>query len=277
VKPIIKSSRGLFGTITIVVMILMATIGPEVVPLDLEPHPENMWCTPSLQHLFGCDYLGRDLFAMIIHGSREVFLIPFLASLIGVLIGVVLGLLGGFIGGLSRRIITALTDIWLTIPSFPAIFIMAYAFPKSYLTMVIILAVFSWPGLTRSIISEVSSLKTRDYVEAAVNLSLGRSHILFREILPHLMPYIAYNLGALYVGNMTSLIGIIFLGVAPLNVTNWGYILNTMIYTYRALLIPQATPAILIILLLLIYVKLGVVYFAQSLEEVFNPRLRAYE
>ena len=123
----------------------------------------------------------------------------------------------------------------------------------------------------------MASLKTRDFIEASINLGLGRFHILFREIGPHLLPFVAYNLGVLFVSNMTSLIGIVLLGVAPLNPTNWGYLLNQMIFTYKGLLIPNGSVIVLLMVMIMVIIKLGVVFFAQSLEEVFNPRLRAYE
>lgn len=277
IRPIFFSGRGVFGLVTVVSMILMATLGPEVVPLDTDVKPKMKWCPPSLEHPLGCDYLGRDVFSLIVHGSREVFLIPFCATLIGIAIGLSVGLLAGYVGGLVKRALTSTTDVWLTLPSFPVIFILAYTLPKSPATIILLLTLFSWPGLARAIAAEVSSLKSRDYIEACVNLGLSKSYILFREIGPHILPFVAINFASVFVANMTSLIGIVLLGVAPLNPTNWGYLLNQMIFTYKGLLLANASIVIVLIILILVVIKLGVVFFAQSLEEVFNPRLRGYE
>jgi peptide/nickel transport system permease protein len=277
VRPILRSGRGVFGLAVVVAMVLMATVGPSLIPLDTVVKPSMRWCLPSLEHPLGCDYLGRDLLSMIVHGSREVFLIPFIATLMGILGGMSVGLLAGYIGGRARRALTAVTDVWLTIPSFPVIFILAYVLPKSPLTIAVLLALFSWPGLARALAAEVASLKARDFIEACINLRLSKLHILFREIGPHLVPFVAYNFAAVFVGNMTSLIGIVLLGVAPLNPTNWGYLLNQMIFTYRGLLIPNGSIIIFILVSIFVVIKLGVVFFAQALEEVFNPRLRTYE
>ncbi|MEM0066041.1 MAG: ABC transporter permease [Sulfolobales archaeon] len=277
VRPVILSGRGVLGIAIIVSMILMATVGPELIPLDTVVKPQMKWCPPSLEHPLGCDYLGRDLFSLVVHGSREVFLIPFCATLIGVVVGLSIGLLAGYIGGLARRALTSVTDTWLTIPSFPVIFILAYALPKSPASIILLLTLFSWPGLARAVAAEVSSLKRRDYIEACVNLGLGRGYILFREIGPHILPFVAINFASVFVANMTSLIGIVLLGVAPLNPTNWGYLLNQMIFTYKGLLLANASVVIVLMILMLVFIKLGVVFFAQSLEEVFNPRLRRYE
>lgn len=277
VRPILRSGRGVFGLAVVVAMVLMATVGPSLIPLDTVVKPSMRWCLPSLEHPLGCDYLGRDLFSMVVHGSREVFLIPFIATLMGILGGMSVGLLAGYIGGRARRALTAVTDVWLTIPSFPVIFILAYVLPKSPLTIAVLLALFSWPGLARALATEVASLKTRDFIEACINLRLSKLHILFREIGPHLVPFVAYNFAAVFVGNMMSLIGIVLLGVAPLNPTNWGYLLNQMIFTYRGLLIPNGSIIIFILVSVFVVIKLGVVFFAQALEEVFNPRLRTYE
>mgnify|MGYP001772736678 CR=1 FL=1 len=277
IKPLLSSARGVFGIIIIVMMVFVASIGPEIIPLDTEVKPDMRWCLPSPTHLLGCDYLGRDLLSLVIHGSREVFLIPFIATLIGVLTGFIIGLLSGYIGGLARRILTAITDIWLTIPSFPVIFILAYTLPSSPFTLIILLALFSWPGLARAIASETSSLKSRDFVEAAVNLGLSRGYILLQEIGPHLIPFVAINIASLFVANMTSLISIVLLGVAPLNPTNWGYLLNQMIFAYRGMLYLNSSIIILILISIFVVIKLGVVFFAQALDEVFNPRLRRYE
>jgi peptide/nickel transport system permease protein len=277
IRPVLKSGRGLFGLVVIVAMVLMTTIGPSLIPLDTEIKPSMRWCLPSSEHPLGCDYMGRDLLSMIVHGSREVFLIPFIATITGVVGGMSVGLLAGYIGGMARRALTAVTDVWLTIPSFPVIFILAYTLPKSPITIAALLALFSWPGLARALAAEVSSLKTRDFVEACINLGLSKLHILFREIGPHLLPFVTYNFASLFVANMTSLISIVLLGVAPLNPTNWGYLLNQMIFTYKGLLIPNGSVIIFLVISIFVIIKLGVVLFAQALEEVFNPRLRAYE
>lgn len=277
VRPILRSGRGLFGLVVIAAMVLMATVGPSLIPLDTEIKPSMRWCLPSLDHLLGCDYMGRDLLSMIVHGSREVFLIPFIATIMGIIGGMSMGLFAGYIGGTARRALTAVTDIWLTIPSFPVIFILAYVLPKSPITMAALLALFSWPGLARALAAEVSSLKTRDFVEACINLGLSKLYILFREIGPHLLPFIAYNFATHFVANMTSLISIVLLGVAPLNPTNWGYLLNQMIFTYKGLLIPNGSVIVTLMISILVVIKLGIVFFAQALDEVFNPRLRAYE
>lgn len=277
VKPVLRSGRGLFGLITIVIMVLMATVGPSLIPLDTKLKPSMRWCLPSLEHPLGCDYMGRDLLSMVVHGSREVFLIPFIATIIGIIGGMSVGLFAGYVGGVARRALTAVTDVWLTIPSFPVIFILAYVLPKSPLTIAVLLALFSWPGLARALAAEVSSLKTRDFVEASINLGLSKLYILFREIGPHLLPFVTYNFATLFVANMSSLISIVLLGVAPLNPTNWGYLLNQMIFTYKGLLVPNGSVIVFLMISILVVIKLGVVFFAQALEEVFNPRLRTYE
>lgn len=277
VRPVILSSRGIVGLLIVVSMVLMTTLGPNLIPLDTDVKPQMRWCLPSYEHPLGCDYLGRDLLSLVVHGSREVFLIPFSATLIGVAIGLSVGLLAGYIGGMAKRALTAVTDTWLTIPSFPVMFILAYALPKSPITIILLLTLFSWPGLARAIATEVSSMKSRDYIEACVNLGLSRNHILFSEIGPHILPFVAINFATVFVANMTSLIGIVLLGVAPLNPTNWGYLLNQMIFTYKGLLLPNASVMIVLMIFILVIIKLGVVFFAQSLEEVFNPRLRRYE
>lgn len=269
---IFHSKTGFFGFLILVAIILLSLTGPLVFPLDTVSDPTSIFKPPTAAHWLGTDHLGRDIWAQIANGGRELLLMALVTAFLGMFIGVVLGTFSAILGGKLDEILLMLADIWLSIPRLPLLVVISAFIKLNAVTFAVILAILSWAGLYRTIRSEVLSLKQRDFIEAAFMQDLSTSHIVFREITPNLMGFIAVNFTLLMRSSIYSQVGLVFLGILPLD-QNWGVMINQawtqgVIYNRNSILYILA-PTIMICLLIIALVWVG-----KALENVFNPAMR---
>lgn len=270
--------RALIGLVILTFFVFMAAVGPLLVPLDLTSKYEERFQLPSPQHPLGTDYAGRDIWAQLVHGSRDVMTMAFMAGLFAVGIGVILGSLAGMSGGWVDMLLMRVTDVMLTVPSFPIMMIFAVMLRvKDPVSIGAILAIWAWPGLARAIRSEILSLREREFIEACRILGLPTRHILFRELVPNLMPFIFINLIRMMRRALTASVGLMYLGIIPYSPTNWGMMLNMALFQTGAIYVPRALPYLLAPMGSIILFQYGGLCLAYGLEEMFEPRLRAHE
>jgi len=270
-----KNRASLAGFIVIVAFTLMAAVGPDIIPYDRTPRVRDRYLSPSWEHLLGTDYAGRDTLVQIIHGSREVLTVAFLAAIITTTISFVIGIAAGFLAGKTDTVLMTGSDIFLVIPSFPLLLIIVTSIPRvlSAPEIAFILSIVGWPTLARAIRSQVLSLKEKEFIESAKCLGLSKVHILFNEILPNMLPYIAMSLVLSIVGAIYAQVGLYFIGAMPFVATNWGVMIQKAL-SDGALINPKVWPYLLSPLMCLILIQTGFILFLHSLEEIFNPRLR---
>jgi peptide/nickel transport system permease protein len=266
---------GFLGFLLVIFFILLATVGPRIVPLDTKTKVDQIYLTPSRAHPLGTDHQGRDVWSQIVHGGKDVLYVGLLASLIATFIAVTLGSLSAVVGGRFDGLMMGLTDVVLTIPQFPLLAVLAGLVQfKSLSLLAGILGLLSWPVLLRAVRSQVLSLKKRDYVEAARALDLGTRHIIFSEILPNIMAFIAISFALGVTSAIYAQVGLIYLGLVPLSGTNWGVMIN-LAWVRGAIFFKDSLFYILSPIMAIALFQLAVVWMTRSLEEVFNPRLRA--
>jgi len=253
----------------------MAAVGPDIIPYDRTPRIRDRYLPPSWEHPLGTDYAGRETLAQIIHGSREVLTVAFLAAIITTTISFVIGIASGFLGGKTDTALMTGADIFLVIPSFPLLLIIVTSISRvlSAPEIAFILSIVSWATLARAIRTQVLSLKEKEYIESAKCLGLSKVHILFNEILPNMLPYIAMSLVLSIVGAIYAQVGLYFIGAMPFVATNWGVMIQTAL-TDGALINPKVWPYLFSPIMCLILIQTGFILFLNSLEEMFNPRLR---
>ncbi|MDH5440689.1 MAG: ABC transporter permease [Candidatus Bathyarchaeota archaeon] len=276
-REVTSSIRGKVGFSVTLVFVLMATIGPIVLPLEFTSfNLEKAYSPPSFEHPLGCDYFGRDVLRMIIAGSREVLMVGILAALLTTAIALIIGLTAGFMSGVFDATLMTIADIVLTIPGFPLLLVLASTVLSKAmdpLSLAGVLSITAWAGLSRSIRSQVLAIKEREFIEAARCLGLRRIQIIFVEILPNLLPYIVTITILGVTGAIYAQIGLFTLGVAPYSSINWGVMLNNAIQQAGAIhstkYMNLLAPAFFIILL-----QLGLITLSGSLDETLNPRLR---
>lgn len=223
----------------------------------------------------GADTQGRDMFSHVINGGRILIITALTAGLISTLIAFVLGTVAALIGGMLDRVLVAIANFIIVIPRFPLLIVLAALVTlNNWFLLALLIGLLAWPALMRAIRAQVLSLKERDYVEAAVALDLSRAHIIFREILPNMMGFVAINFVIAITSAMYDQIGLIFLGMAPINDYTWG----VMLYFGRSrgtLFNADSAAMLLAPVMAIAFFQVSLVLFSRSLEELFDPRLRS--
>lgn len=273
-KIMMRNKVGFVGFIGTLFFILLAFIGPYLMPLNMKTDLNSIYTGPTLAHPLGTDYQGRDILMQVLHGGREVIYVALMAALLTVLIAATFGALAAVVGGIVDTLLNGLAEIIITIPHFPLLLVLASLIKfKSATGLAVILAAIGWGGLMRAIRAQVLSLKERDYVEAARVLGLPTSHIIFKEILPNMLSYISVQFILSITGAIYAQVGLIFLGVVPMEQHNWG-VMITLAWNQGALFNPKAQWYLLVPITIIVLLQLSLITMTRSMEELFNPRLR---
>jgi peptide/nickel transport system permease protein len=272
-KLMSRNKTGFLGFLIFIGFVLLTTVGPLFVPEETSADVMAIYEPPSWEHPLGTDSQGKDIFSQIVHGGADILQMALLTGIISTFIGVTLGSLSAIIGGRFDSFLTTLADIWLTIPRFPLLAVLATLVKlDSMFVLALILSVLSWAGLYRAIRAQVFSLKERDYVEAAVALDLGLWHIIFAEVLPNMMGYIAISFTFGMTAAIYAQVGLVFLGLVPMS-RNWGVMIN-LAWTQGAIFFRDSVYFIMAPVTAIALFQLSIVWMSRSLEEIFNPRLR---
>lgn len=273
-KILSRNKMGLFGFIMTILIILMSFLGPLIWPPEKSANVAEINKGSSAQHWLGTDFQGQDNLRKVINGGKDIVVIALVTGVLSMLIAVVVGSFSAFIGGRVDSLLMDFVNIWLTIPKFPLLAVLATVLAlKDVITLSVLMAILDWPALARQVRSQVLSLKNREYIEAASMLDLGTPRIIFRELLPNMMSFIAIST----IFEMTHAIyqqtGLVFLGIVPYSSSNWGVMISAA--ERRGVLFnPQAAWGILAPIAAIIIFQLALISFARSLDEIFNPRLR---
>ena len=272
----LRRNRNLtIGLLLLLAVLLFAGLGrifwdiSKAAPLSGLPNLE-----PSWDHPLGTDRQARDILAVMIVGTPKTLYIGFFAGIVGVLIGTALGLIAAFYGGWIDTVIKTIVDVGLTIPPILVLILFAISLQASLsLTqMAIVVAALSWLYPTRTIRAQALSIRERGYIQIA-RLSGAPSHaIIFREIMPNLLPYLAATFVATVSGAVLASIGLEVLGLSSLETNTLGVTIYWTNY-YAALLhglwwwfLPP------VIIIVIVFVSLFLI--AAGLDEFANPRAR---
>jgi peptide/nickel transport system permease protein len=229
---------------------------------------------PSWDYPFGTDRQGRDLLAVMVAGTPLTLRIGFIAGFIGVGLGTVLAFVGAYYRGLSDTIIRGIADIGLTVPGLLVLIIIAVSI-KGTLTvnqMAIVVASLAWLYPTRTIRAQVLSLRERGYVEVARLSGMSGPGIIFFELMPNLLPYLAATLVGAVSSAILASIGLEVLGLGPIDAPTLGMTLYWV--NFNAAMINGwwwwwTAPTVIILM-----VFLGLFFLTVGLDEIANPRLR---
>jgi peptide/nickel transport system permease protein len=230
---------------------------------------------PSGDYPFGTDRQGRDLLAVMVAGTPLTLRIGFIAGFLGVALGTVLAFIGAYYRGLVDTIIRGIADIGLTVPGLLVLIIIAVSI-KGTLTvnqMAIVVASLAWLYPTRTIRAQVLSLRERGYVEVARLSGMSGPGIIFFELIPNLLPYVAATLVGAVSAAILASIGLEVLGLGPIDAPTLGMTLYWV--NFNAAMINGwwwwwTAPTVIILT-----VFLGLFFLTVGLDEIANPRLRS--
>jgi peptide/nickel transport system permease protein len=209
-------------------MTLLALVAPLIAPDFTSVDLDAIKQSPSWQHPLGTDSAGRDVWARLVHGARVSMSVGLVAVGIATAIGTLIGLLAGYTGGRGDTLLMRFTELIQTFPLFFAVVILVALVGPNLLNVMLVIGLLSWPGLARLIRGQVLSLRAQQFVEAARALGAGDGRIIFRHILPGVLPYLAvYGTLALASAILTEA-ALSFLGLGvQMPVPSWGGMMNS--------------------------------------------------
>ena len=247
-------------------------IGPAGLRLGAAPYAQP----PTLAHPFGTDTTGRDVLALIVHGTMPTLMIGLLAGGIGTAIGVVLGIVSGYIRGPVDTVIRGAADVAVTIPALAILVVLtALLQTQSIELMAIIIGLLAWPYSTRAIRAQTLSLRERGFVTIAVLSGRNGLEMMFLEILPNLLPYVTASFVGAVSGAIAAAVGLQLLGLGPLTTPTMGL---TLQYAFQYGAVARGMwwwwgpPTLFLVLLF------GALFLISvALDGLANPRLRRVE
>jgi peptide/nickel transport system permease protein len=218
----------LVGFLIVGFFLLMAFIGPLVAPYGFsDQNLSKRLQPPSREHLIGTDQFGRDVFSRVLVGSRDIYLIAGSGALLAVVVGLTVGMIAGYFGGLVDEILMRLIDVLLAIPPLLLAMIVLVSLGSSRLNVVLVVGFLYIPMVARVVRSVVLDLKTRQFVEAAKLRGETSLYIMFREILPSVLPPLAVeaSMRFSYAIFLVASLGFLGLGVQPPS-PDWGLMIG---------------------------------------------------
>ena len=226
---------------------------------------------PSLEFPLGTTHLGYDILSQLILATRTTVLIGLVSGVISILIGANIGLIAGYYGGRTDEVLMRLTDIVYGMPFLPFIIVLISLFGRSIWFVVLAIVLIIWRTSARVIRAQAMAIKQRQYVMAARARGCGDFRIIYRHIMPNVLPllllYTAFNIA----WSIISEAGASFLGFGDPNSMTWGVMLYELWISGKTRVAWWwfAAPSVCIILLVT-----ALVFVSRAYEEVANPRLQ---
>ncbi|EIW17339.1 MULTISPECIES: ABC transporter permease [Pelosinus] len=266
-----KNKLAMFGLYAILLILLIALAGPWLSSLSYSD--QDLMATnqsPSAEHWFGTDNLGRDLFIRVLYGARISLSIGIVASILNLTIGVIYGGIAGFLGGRIDKVMMNIVDILYGIPVLLYVILLMVVLEPGLINIFIALGIAYWLRMARIVRGQILSLKEQDYVLAARTLGAGSWRILFHHLLPNSMGPIIITMTlaipeAIFTEAFLSFIG---LGVAA-PMASWGVLASEGITSLRSYPFQLFFPAMAISITMLAFNFLG-----DGLRDALDPRVR---
>ena len=255
------------GAVLIVLVTVLALAAPLLAPMgSYEVDVKNRLSAPSIQHLFGTDNFGRDLFARVLYGARISLGVGAGASLIATLAGIVIGLYASYYKWLDNLLMRVCDGLKAIPSTLLAIALMA-VLGSSMSNVIISLALVSIPDVARVVRSEAILIKEQTYVEAMKALGSSSKRIIWSHIAPNVISPVIVQISFIFASAIISEAALSFLGVGiPVPTPSWGNILSdgkTYIYNcWWMIVFPGATMALTV---------LGLNLFGDGIRDVLDP------
>ncbi|MBE1556596.1 ABC transporter permease subunit [Sporosarcina limicola] len=231
---IMRNKLALLGFFLLAIIVFLALFGPSMVPFS--PSEQNLTKTnlpPSVEHWFGTDNLGRDMWTRSWYGARVSLIIGIVAALIDLILGVIVGGVSGYMAGRGKKgdridgLLMRIVEVLYGIPYLLIVILLMVIMEPGITAIIIALSVTGWVGMARIIRGQILQLKSQEYVQAAEKLGTSHTKIISRHLLPNTMGIIIVNLTftiptAIFAESFLSFLG---LGVqAPF--ASWGTMAN---------------------------------------------------
>ena len=265
-----RNRSAVVGLFILAIVILIAASANILFPEDpFKLVGQSMSAPLENGFLLGSDTLGRDVAAGMAHGARVSLLIGLLATTVAVSLGVLLGAFAGYFGGWIDDVLMRLTEMFQTIPSFIFAILIVAIMKPSINSVVIAIAVVSWPAVARLVRGEFMAMRNREFVQACHIIGMSDWRIMVREILPNCLSPIIVS-GSLMVATAILIeSGLAFLGLGDPNIISWGFQIGAGRTVLRSAWWVCTFPGIAIM-----FTVLAINLVGEGLNDAMNPRLR---
>jgi len=273
-----RNPLAMSGLTVIILLALLALLADVLAPGDAVNPGYDMqnllraFQTPSSEHIFGTDHLGRDQFNRIAHGARISLTVGFIVIGISMTAGVTLGAIAGFYGHLADNIIMRIIDIILAVPTVLLAISISAALGPSLTNVMIAVGIGAIPGFARQARAQVLTIKEQEFVEAARSCGAGDFRVVARHILPNCMAPIIVEATMGMAGAISAAAALSFLGLGLQSPTpEWGAMLADgrrfmLMGHWHMTVFPGLAIALIIFALNLM---------GDGLRDAFDPRLRS--
>jgi peptide/nickel transport system permease protein len=267
------------GLVLFISLILFATAGRLVIDVSKQAYPLAGPASkpPSAQYPFGTDAQGRNLFAVMVAGTGQTLRIGLTAAVLSILLGTIVGFVSAYYGGMIDTILRWIIDVLLTIPNLIILVVVA-SILKRFLSveiLALIIASLAWVGPARTIRSQVLTLRERQFVQMARLSGMSGPEIIFRELLPNLLPFLLASFVTILIGAIGASLGLELLGLGSQREPTLGMTLY-WVQRYSAILRGLwwwwGIPIMMIIILITSLALISI-----GLDEWSNPRVRRSE
>ena len=220
-------------------------------------------------HILGTDANGRDVLTRLAYGGRISLLVASLASITTLLIGATVGAVSGYFGGFTDALLMRIVDVLLCVPFLSILLLVSALYRPGPVGIALILAIFGWPGISRLIRGEVLSLRSRDFVDAARVIGASNGRIIFRHIIPNVIPLMVVWISLAIPGLILTEAGLSFLGFGvQIPTPSWGNMLEGAREFYNRSWTNVFIPGFMIYLTVLSINVVG-----KGLRDALDPRL----
>lgn len=257
------------GIILLSMVVLTAIFAPLLSTHNPYVLGDSLLEAPGKEHILGTDGLGRDVYSMIIYGSRTSLTVGIVTAVISAVIGVLVGAFSGYYGGTLDRVVSEVINIFLMLPTFFLILIIVALFGSSMMNVMIVIGLTSWPGNARLMRVQALSLRQRTFVMSAIAVGETKRQIVYRYIIPNgIFPVIANTTMGIG-GAILTEAALSFLGLGDPNVISWGQ----LVYQGKAYLTSgwwvSTFSGLAIVIIVLIFYLIG-----DGLDGILNPKLK---
>jgi peptide/nickel transport system permease protein len=274
VKILVKSPKFVFGTSALLFMLALVLIYPLINRNDPLEMMALAFQPPDSKLLLGSDNFGRDLFLELMYGIRTSVLVGLIAGVCATAIGLIMGLAAGYIGGLVDNILTAVTNIFIVIPSFIILILISVSInSRSSLVTAIIIGITSWPWTARAVRAQTTSLRNRDHVNIAKISGHSTTRIIIFEILPYIASYVVMAFVLQTASGILSEASISMLGLGPYNTISLGIIMNWALIFEAP--VAGAWWAFIPAALSIAIITFSLYMMNTGMDEIFNPKIRS--
>lgn len=267
----LRNKAAVVSLLFVMLLVFCALFPSVVAPYAYEKQSlSEAFLSPSMEHYFGTDNYGRDIFSRVIYGARISLGIGLLAVTLSCIVGIVVGALAGFYGSVTDNLLMRVMDVMLAIPSILLMMAIVTALGNGMVNLTIAIAISSIPGYARIVRASVMTEKEKEYIEAARSVGTSDFKIIMRHILPNCMAPIIVQATMSIATAILSIASLSFvgLGISP-PTPEWGSMLNDAQSFMRDHWFVVTFPGLMIMLTVFAFNLLG-----DGLRDALDPKLK---